>query len=306
LAVGWSALRHRGRTRWWIPRGPASVSAEALLIYQPVTPRGRVAWEAARFGARWGAFRLLPRGDTPPKAVREALAPYLVSRETFALARGNHPGRYVGAIIDRRGVSREIVKIATDAEGREALRREAEAIRAHGSLLPSPLAPPRVLGTGPGVLLMQPVAWGLRARPWELEPHVARAMGSFYRRGVRDGAGSGLAHGDFAPWNLLKTDRTFVLLDWESARTDAPAFFDLCHFLVQSYSLLGRPSCEQLLSGFRGSGGWVSKAIKGYAEGAELSTDHAMEALESYLRTSVESIEAGGHARRQLLRQLRR
>jgi aminoglycoside phosphotransferase (APT) family kinase protein len=195
--------------------------------------------------------------------------------------------------------------------GTDALHKEAEAIRNCGQLLPPPLTAPRILGTGGGVLLLEPVAWRPRERPWHLEPEVGRAVGAFYRRGVDARRGEGFAHGDFAPWNLLETDQGLVLLDWESAREDAPPFFDLCHFLVQSHTLLGQPSWEHLVNGFRRGDGWVGAAVRAYADGAELSAEEAMAALESYLLTTAGSMDAdgeraGGRTRHQLLRQLGR
>jgi hypothetical protein len=311
LGAGWASLRHEGRTRWWIPRGPASLASEALSIYQPVTARGRVAWRVARLAAGAGAFRMSPRGEAPPRPVREALAPYMRAEETMAVGRSNHPGRYLAAIIDVCGDSRAVAKVATDPVGTAALEREAEAIRAYGSLLPAPLAPPRILDAAPGLLLLEPVAWRPRPQPWRLDPDVAHALGGFYRSGVDDGADGGLAHGDFAPWNLLKTDRALVLLDWESARGDAPAFFDLCHFVIQSHTLLGQPSWDEVLAGFREGSGWVGAAVRGYADGAHLPAGRALDALESYLQATAVSVDsdgqkAGSRARLRLLRRLGR
>lgn len=50
--------------------------AACLLVYQPVTLRGRAAREAARVFGAWG-FQLLPRAEAPPREVRAALASVL-------------------------------------------------------------------------------------------------------------------------------------------------------------------------------------------------------------------------------------
>ena len=42
------------------------------------------------------------------------------------------------------------------------------------------------------------------------------------------------AHGDFAPWNALRANGRLYLFDWEYAQEEAPAGYDLFHFLVQT------------------------------------------------------------------------
>jgi hypothetical protein len=51
----------------------------------------------------------------------------------------------------------------------------------------------------------------------------------------------GLAHGDFAPWNLRRFDHVLFAFDWESARFGVPCMWDYFHFVVQSEGLLGKP-----------------------------------------------------------------
>lgn len=294
LGAGWDALRRRGQIRWWLPRGSPAAAAAGLSIYQPVTVRGRVAWEAARFVARVGAFRLLPRSEAPPSLVRRALAPHLPPRTTVAVARANHPGRYVAAILDGRGICHGLAKVATGPAGTEALRREAEAIEEIGSLLTPPLAAPRILVHEPGVLLLEAVQWRPRPRPWGLEPEVARALGMLLASKTADGRLEGPAHGDCAPWNLLQTDQGWVLIDWEDAMADAPPFYDLCHYLVQGHTLLGRPSWSEVRQGFLHGDGWVGRAVHAYAEGAGLTADQAPAFLQAYLRASQSRMEAEG------------
>jgi hypothetical protein len=294
LGAGWDALRWRGQIRWWLPRGSPAAAAGALSIYQPVTVRGRLGWEAARIAARAGAFRLLPRGEAPPSLVRRALAPHLPPRTTLAVARANHPGRYVAAILDGRGICHGLAKVATGPAGTEALRREAEAIERIGSLLTPPLAAPRVLVHEPGVLLLEAVPWRPRPRPWGLEPKVARALGMLFASKTAAGRLEGPAHGDCAPWNLLQTDQGWVLIDWEDATDDAPPFHDLCHYLVQGYTLLGRPSWSEVREGFLHGAGWVGRAVRAYAEGSGVAADRAPRSLESYLRGSHSRMEAEG------------
>jgi hypothetical protein len=56
------------------------------------------------------------------------------------------------------------------------------------------------------------------------------------------------AHGDFAPWNVLWADRRLFLLDWEYAQEEAPAGYDLFHFLVQTARLLENRDTRHILT----------------------------------------------------------
>jgi hypothetical protein len=48
----------------------------------------------------------------------------------------------------------------------------------------------------------------------------------------------GIAHGDFAPWNMRIEDGTLRLFDWESATYHAPLLWDQFHFMTQTECLL--------------------------------------------------------------------
>lgn len=313
LGAGWAGLPTPAAGRWSIPRGPRAAATAGLGVYQPTTVRGLVGWQSARMLALLGGLRLLPRGEAPPAAVRRALAAHLPARSTLAVA-AMRRGRYVALIVDERGASSGLAKIAGDEEGAQALDREATMIRTLGALLPPPLSAPRIITQEPGLLLLETVLWRPRLRPWRLDEEVARALGAFFRAGATDTyALAGSAHGDCAPWNLLRTERGWVLVDWESGATAQPPFFDLLHYLIQSHTLLGRPSRQALLEGFGHGRGWVGRAVHAYAQGAGLPVEEASVQLKSYLR----GIEArllpmtngerdGTPARRRLLEQLER
>jgi hypothetical protein len=183
--------------------------------------------------------------------------------------RANHRARFVALILDESGAARAIAKLAFEEAGREALDNEADALRTTGSLLPPPLRAPQVLSYEDGLLLLEAVSWRPRFRPWQLSPEVARALGRFYAAG-RSETGGGPAHGDFAPWNLLEVEQGWVAVDWEASRVDAPPFFDLFHYLVQSCALLGRPSQSAIVRGLTGAEGMVASLVRAYEEGAGL------------------------------------
>jgi hypothetical protein len=311
LGPGWISLPSRRAPRWWIPRGPWFVGRSALDIHQPMTLRGLGTWTAARAVARTGALRLGPRGSSPPRAVRAALAPHLLQGNTLAVARANHPGRYVALVLDAGGDCRLVAKIATDARGQAELEDEERAIGEMTGMLPEPIRAPHVLHSEPRLLLLSPISWRPRREAWRLDPDLSFAMGVFFRRGTveRNGQLVGPVHGDFAPWNVLRTADGWALIDWESWRPQGRPFHDVCHYLVQAYSLLGRPSLEELVGGFAGGRGWIGAALRSYAHGAELEVTDPEAQLREYLVTSTPALRPsttherrGIGARRRLLR----
>ncbi|MGI8773566.1 MAG: hypothetical protein ACR2KQ_00935 [Actinomycetota bacterium] len=277
LGAGWTSLPGRGAPRWLIPRGPRAVTNAAFSIYQPVTPSARRKWRTLQLLATTGAFRWFPRGRPPGREVRELLAQHVPERGTIALARSNHPGRYLALVLGPSGAASAVAKIALDPAGRQALEREAAAIDGHADLLRPPLEAPQILARDDGLLLLTAVKWRHRRQPWVLPEEVASGLGSFFRAGAKEGEGGrllGPCHGDCAPWNLLDSGSTWTLVDWEEFDPQAPAFFDLFHFIVQSYELLGRPARGEIQAGLRGEG-WVGRAIDAYATAASIEPGEA-------------------------------
>jgi hypothetical protein len=289
------------------------VARAGLKVYQPVTLKGRIGWEAARIVSSLGGFRAMPRGAVPAQAIRGAADPYIPAGGALSVGATNHAGRSVALVVAADGSSVAVAKIATCPEGRDALVREARNLERLRGLLSHPLSAPRILGRGDGLLVMEAVEWQARWRPWRLPEDVAFALGSFFRAGAEaaaDRPSFGLSHGDVAPWNLLKTSDGWVLIDWEDAQERQTPFYDLIHFLVQSHALLGRPSRSAVLQGFRGKG-WIGAAIAAYARGARIPADEVRPHLFTYLQASIGRIDArtpdgrrGILARRQLLQEL--
>jgi aminoglycoside phosphotransferase (APT) family kinase protein len=162
-----------------------------------------------------------------------------------------------------------------------------------------------------GVLVLQPMEWQARALPWRLPDEVAFALGVFFRDTRSNGPGTrGAAHGDFAPWNLLRTEGGWGLLDWEDFTTGAPPYFDLFHYFVQSNSELRRPTKQTILDGLRLKG-WVGSAIAAYAAGAEVDAGESEHFLREYLRISTARFRMmaaprGARVRLELSRRLER
>jgi thymidylate kinase len=305
-------LPSSGNTRWVLPRTPRSIAEAGLHIYHPVTVRGLVGWHLARAAASMGLFALMPRGDTPDRMVMERVSPHVPEGGTLAVARTNHPGRFVALILDSEGNSVAVAKLASDELGRSKLRGEAAHIDLFSDRLSLPLNTPRIVDFEDGLLLMEAVEWQSRLRPWRLPKDVAFALGRFYAGCREDGStNSGSTHGDFAPWNLLKSKTGWVLLDWEEARIDGEPFWDVFHFLVQGHALLRRPTASSLLSGIDG-GGWVGEGIRAYASSAGLTPEEASTWFHFYLEHSQRGLNpqtddgrAGLNARRALIEDLR-
>ena len=117
----------------------------------------------------------------------------------------------------------------------------------------------------------------------------------FFRRTVSgDDGASGVAHGDCAPWNLLRTDRGWVLIDWENAWHGTPPFFDLFHFLVQASIELRRPSRRTIIDALH-QRGHLRPAIEAYADGSKSDPTSADRLFLEYL----------SKARAELIRELR-
>ena len=135
-------------------------------------------------------------------------------------------------------------------------------------LLPAGTVAPRILDEADGMLVFEPASWRPRLRPWSCrrrsQPRSGRSTG---RRG--GGPLGGPAHGDGAPWNLMRVEGGWMLLDWADATLEATPFLDPLHYLVQAHALLGRPSAATIVEGLAGAG-WVGDALRAYATAAGL------------------------------------
>jgi thymidylate kinase len=292
LRKGWTGLPPIAARRWTVPRGSRRVASAGLYVYHPITIRGRIGWESARMLAWMGAMRWLSLPQSPDEALWELLAPYISRGGTVSIARANHPGRYVALLLDSSGESTGFAKVATDEHGRAALERERQSIERYGEILPPPLYAPTIQDHRDGVLLLKPVRWEPRPASWRLPSQVSRALGVFFHRTAHHTGEDviGVSHGDFAPWNVLQTSCGWVLLDWEATMDEAPAFFDIFHYLVQSHQELRRPDRRAILRGIEGNGrlGFLLYCYAS-ASGVHLST--ASSSFTKYLRISSKALD---------------
>lgn len=296
------------RSRIIIPRTPRRAATAGLRTYHPVTRFGYVASALARPLAALGAAALLPPGNRP--AELGLLDEILPPSSTYAVRATRQPTRSTAVCLGPDGKWLALAKLAIDDPGQARLEHEASMARALSPHLRPPLSSPAIVAQGDGYLLFEPVIWRARWSAWRLPEEVAWAMGSLYRAGVTGDDGRGFAHGDFAPWNLLRTGDGWALIDWADGRLDALPFRDVFHYIVQASVLLGRPRTRELLAALLGAGP-TARPFAAYADGAGLAISSARDFLPDYLQTSHQHLlpgrdKAPGLAiRRRLLRELR-
>ena len=271
-------------SRWLLPTAPRQAAMSSIRIYHPVTVKGLIGWEAARAIAAAGGFRFLPGHASPPDEVTALLADQGIAYRSLAVARANHPSRFLALLLGESLHCTGVAKMAFDDRGRDALRREGRALEVAARVLTGTVRAPELQRLAEGLLVLEPVEWLPRIASWRLPPDVAYQLGA-YSRTVTNGDTAAGAHGDFAPWNLLRTADGWVLLDWEHA-SFKPPFFDLWHYLMQAHSLLARPSSRALLRGVKGAHGWVRRAIVEYARGLGRDPGEAVDWFDDYISTS--------------------
>ena len=293
LGSGWAAFP-KGARRWLVPRGPRRVARESLRIHHPITTKGRAVWRSARVLSGVGGLRVFARSSSIDARLWAKLASHIPRGANLAVAGVNHPDRHVALVLDRYGNRIALAKVDFDPKGRLALDVEAERIESLGRLLEPPLYPPRILARDEGLLVFEAVDWLPRSRTWELPLEVAEAAGRFFAAGSRNGIddSTGPAHGDFAPWNLLRTERGWVLIDWEDADDSLPPFFDPLHFMVQTHALLGRPTQRGLTNALAGEG-TSGAALAAYAAAAQLPLNGVERHFARYLELSQVRFDPG-------------
>ena len=285
----WTNLPGRRSPRWFLPRGPRQAAAAALRIYQPMTVRGLIGWLSARAFAAAGGFRLLPRGHAPPEAIAEALRSSSPQGSFTAVARTGDSDMWTTLLVDPTGAVHAIGSVGASPGARARLAKKADAAAAMPPL-PIPLCAPRVLARSDSVLLFEALRWKVRARPWRLDPEVAAALGTFFKEQARS-EDDGPSHGDFAPWNILRTDSGWAVLDWEEASVHGGSpFHDVFHYLVQAHASFRRPSQRALIAGLHGNG-WVGTVLRAYADASGTSMDDAAGFFVSYLKASIPRVD---------------
>jgi hypothetical protein len=239
--------------------------------------------------AYFGVFLVLPSSRLPHDLMSIARDWEIVAGTGVELAFRtlNHEGRYLAYLTATKEHRPRILKAFSPRAQSASIAREIEAIDALSGSLPLPLRTPRVLDSGDAFVVYEAIAGRFWPPAWRLPIPVARAMGEFAAQGNKPFQ----AHGDFAPWNVIEDrGRSFYLLDWENYRQSAPPYFDVAHWFVQSHTLLGRPTLNQLLRGVRTGEGEVGKCLQAYSVGAQLNEQEFTTAFLTYLDETTEAL----------------
>lgn len=256
----------------------------ALRIYRPFHRRAALA---VRVGAPLLARGIAPRSP-PPLDARGLASTVGIDATAAAVMRSSHGGRLVAGLAHDAALT-AVVKLGP--EGDEGLEREVTALETvRGgpafrvpTLLHAGRWDGRSLVATRGVAVDRPI----------LDTEEALAVSVALTTGLT-GAGP-IVHGDFAPWNVLRSGPDVVLVDWEGWRAEPDPLFDLANFVTQRGQLLGLYEPDQAVVQLTapGSPGWR------YLERVGLDPARAPELLIGYLeRTAWFSDERGHDYRR--------
>lgn len=280
---GWITTES-SRPRWWFP---ARFFRKALKIYQPMTPVRLAAWFAARIAGKLLLQGVINLKQAPPREVRERLASIVPRGGTYVVSRTKSDSKFVAMILDSGGIATSVAKVSIGVTNGDALRLEGEHLAGFHGLLPGGLLMPTILDQDDRRITMSAEKWDVRFCPWRLPADLARLVGEMNSGSLGT---VGIQHGDFAPWNVHRRGRDWILLDWEHAVQGGDPYFDVFHYLVQSAALLGHPRIPQLLDGIRGRG-WMGIALHAYEGGARLQDGDRLTWFTSYLERSRQMLD---------------
>lgn len=203
----------------------------ALPVYQPFSRRARVG---LAIGSRIPARRGTTTHDPLP-GLDDLCGEIGVHAEGMVALRSSTPSRLVLGLCSG-GRLGAVLKIGAASD--TSLRREAEMLLAG---LPDdlPFGRPVVAWSGDWrgrFVLATRAVHRSSSRRWSMD-EIVPLLVALRRQGLE---GRPVVHGDFTPWNLIRSADGAVLLDWESARWADQPLHDLAHFVVAEGALLGR------------------------------------------------------------------
>lgn len=216
-------------------------AAAARVIDRPLRPIGRAA---SFFDQLVMRMKMGPRVSDPLAYMDTFLHTLPADVDGMAFMHSSTPGRCIAAL-STEGFPRYVLKIGTSDDHR---------LQNEGSFLGN-LSGMRFPFSVPELLFAEFVGdhFVLMSRAWE----NSRQVGLLSRDALLDitgalaAAGNGsrsVVHGDFAPWNLLRTPQGLGLVDWESARFADEPLRDMIHYLVQAGAHLRWFDVRQVVS----------------------------------------------------------
>lgn len=209
-------------------RGDATA---AMPVYQPFSLRARAG---IALGSRIPVRRCRAASDPLPGL--DKLCDELCLRAEGVLALQSSTASRLVLGLCHQGRLHTVLKVGAASDAR--LRHEA-AMLLTGLRDELPFRRPVVVWSGEWrgrFVLASRAVQRSSSRRWALDEVVPLLMA------LRDPNvdGNPLVHGDFTPWNLIRTAEGPVLLDWESARWADEPLHDLAHFVLAEGALLGR------------------------------------------------------------------
>ncbi|MGW1030147.1 phosphotransferase [Streptomyces sp. NPDC002577] len=212
----------------------------------------------------------------PLAGLEPSLSEFFTDADGAAVVQSSMPGRLIAAI-SSGGVPRYVLKVG-QADDRP-LRNEAEFLQT----IPGRglrLAVPKFLFAGlvGERYVVVTLAWPNSRPAGPLERNelleITEVLGM-----TASGCGP-IVHGDFAPWNVLRTPAGIALVDWERAGIADQPLRDLIHYLVQAGAYLRWHDVDTVVRELTHPQGMVAEL----AQRLELSPALAREALGEYFR----------------------
>jgi hypothetical protein len=245
-------------------------------LYRPRRLRARVATAISLFAVTHGIGRA---SSGPGDAAGELCELVGVAPDGGAQVRSRKSGRTTFGLTEH-GRLCVVVKVAPGRD--RVLAHESEALqRLHGAI-PGVLVPAvRWVGPWRGQLAMATEALASTPNGRDIDLEEALGLVIALARGS-DRLGP-VVHGDFAPWNLLRTPDGIALVDWESSRFELDPLYDLAHFITSKGVLLGahEPAAAVQLLTSEASPGWR------YLEALEVDPRRASQEVRRYLERTV-------------------
>lgn len=248
---------------------PNKAGAVALGLYRPLRTRAKLAMGISRLTLGKGMGRPAVEELAWIFPLLEGLG---VSGPGISCMRSpGTPGRWVVGVSDSKRL-RWVVKIGDSTDA--GLAREAEMLTAMQAS--TAIGVPRMIWSGQRndrlVVATEAVTGSVSSRL--SDDTVLTAALSLIT------LDNPVTHGDFAPWNIIHTGQSLVLIDWESASFLRAPLHDLSHFVVRSGALLHRYTPEGAVGALCQPGGIGAR----YLTALGLPTSEGPALLRRYLR----------------------